>query len=112
MRIATPVDAEGNTWPAWGRAHWVALATLKDYQVVDWQVEEVGWDVSHDAGTHGSHHAEVVRFLKDNEVGAIVVDHVGPGMERMLVTMGIPLLQATPGDARASVDAALARLHP
>ena len=35
------------------------------------------WDVLHDSGTHGSHHARVVTFLKDQGVQAIVVGPFG-----------------------------------
>ena len=112
MIVATPVDQSGSTMHSWGRAHWVATADVRESdagepQVFDWQVHEVAWDQSHDAAAHGSHHATIVRFLRDNGVQAIVVDHVGEGMQRMLSTMGIPMLPASPGDARASVAAAV-----
>ena len=61
----------------------------------------------HDSGTHGSHHALVVTFLREQTIDAIVVDHVGEGMRRMLATMNIPMLPATPGDAKESVLAAV-----
>jgi predicted Fe-Mo cluster-binding NifX family protein len=107
MNIATPVDAAEKSAPAWGRAHWVAVADVTEGAIRDWQVHEVSWDDLHDAGTHGSHHARIVTFLKEQQVEAIVVDHVGEGMQRMLSTMGIPLFPASPGDAQASVLAAL-----
>jgi len=44
-----------------------------------------------------------VTFLRDQRIDAIVVDHVGEGMRRMLATMNIPTLPATPGDAKVSV---------
>lgn len=108
MLLATPVDEHGQTAHSWGRAHWLALATLEEEDdgvlaITDWRVEEVAWDISHDAGTHGSHHARVIRFLLDNGVQAAVVDHVGTGMYRMLHSAGIATLPSTPGDARASV---------
>jgi predicted Fe-Mo cluster-binding NifX family protein len=107
MIIATPVDDAGQSAHAWGRAHWIAVAEVTDGAVASWQVHEVSWDVLHDSTTHGSHHARVVTFLKDHGIQAIVVDHVGEGMQRMLSTMGIPLLPASPGDAQASVLAAV-----
>jgi len=106
--IATPVTEDGLSAAAWGRAHWVGVADVEDGAVRSWQVHEVGWDVSHDEGTHGSHHARIVRFLKDEGVQAVVVDHMGEGMQRVMNTMGIPLLPASPGDAKASVLAAVA----
>lgn len=110
MIVATPVDAHGATAGSWGRAHWVAVGSVADDgAVAAWDVHEVEWDAQHDAGTHGSHHARVATFLREHGVEAIVVDHVGPGMVRMLDTMGIAILEAEPGDARASVQAAVAR---
>jgi predicted Fe-Mo cluster-binding NifX family protein len=108
MIVATPVTAEGLSAAAWGRAHWIGVADVADGAVRAWQIHEVGWDVSHDEGTHGSHHARIVRFLKEQGVEAVVVDHMGPGMVQVMNTMGIPLLPATPGDAQASILAALA----
>ena len=108
MIIATPVDAEGRAAGSWGRAHFVAIADVVDGAVATWAVHEVAWDESHDSGTHGSHHARVVTFLREQGVQAVVVDLVGDGMQRMLGTMGIPILPATPGDAQASVLAAVA----
>jgi predicted Fe-Mo cluster-binding NifX family protein len=107
MIVATPVTPNGRSAAAWGRARWIAVAEVADGAITSWQVVEVGWDVAHDAGSHGSHHARVVRFLTDHAVAAVVVDHVGEGMARMLATMGIPTLPASPGDARASVLAAV-----
>jgi predicted Fe-Mo cluster-binding NifX family protein len=107
MRLATPVDATGHSGHAWGKAHWVAVADVADGTISDWQVHEVAWDVSHDSGTHGSHHALVVTFLREQRIDAIVVDHVGEGMRRMLATMNIPMLPASPGDAKESVLAAV-----
>ncbi len=107
MIVATPVTAEGQSAAAWGRAHWIGVADVADGVVRDWQVHEVGWDESHDEGTHGSHHARIVRFLKEQGIQAVVVDHMGPGMVQVMQTMRIPLLPASPGDARASILAAL-----
>lgn len=106
MIIATPIDPEGRSAHSWGKAQWIGVADVRDGSVADWTVHEVRWDESHDAGTHGSHHARVVRFLKEQQIEAVVVDHVGDGMARMLHTMGIPILKSSPGDAQASVLAA------
>lgn len=110
MIVATPVTCDGRTAHAWGRAHWLGIAEVTGPRVTSWTIHEVGWDDLHDAGTHGSHHARVVRFLKEQGVQVVVVDHVGPGMARVLESMQIPVLPATPGDARESILAAVARL--
>lgn len=110
MIVATPVTVDGRTAHAWGKAHWVGVAEVTGPRVTSWTIHEVGWDELHDAGTHGSHHARVVRFLKDQGVQAIVVDHVGAGMVRLLDRMEIPILPSTPGDARESILAAVAAM--
>lgn len=108
MIVATPVDAHGNSAGAWGRAHWVAVGEVVDGAVRAWQVHEVAWDELHDSGTHGSHHARIVRFLREHAVEAVVVGHMGAGMQHTIGKMGLPILPATPGDAQASVIAAVA----
>ena len=107
MIVATPVTEDGRSAPAWGKAHWIGVAEVSDGHVSSWQVHEVAWDVSHDEGTHGSHHARIVRFLKEHGIEAVVVDHMGPGMVQVMATMRIPLLPATAGDARRSILAAI-----
>jgi len=107
MNIATPVTATGQSGAAWGKAHWIGVATVEDGAVSAWQVHEVAWDVSHDEGTHGSHHARIVRFLKEHDIAVVVVDHMGPGMVQVMQTMQIPVLPASPGAAQASILAAL-----
>ncbi len=108
MNIAIPVTPDGQVEPRWGRAPIVAVATVEGGQVTDWVVHPVGWDVAHDQGTEGSHHARVVRFLRDNAVEAVVVDHMGQGMLHTLAKLGIPVLPARTADAREAVRQALA----
>ena len=85
----------------------VAVATREDdQQISDWVVHQVGWDVAHDEGTEGSHHARIVRFLRENQIDAVVVDHMGEGMQHTLGKMGIQILPAMSGDARRSVEQA------
>ena len=107
MIIAIPVDAADQVAHGWGRAPRVALATVADAAITGWQVHDVGWDVAHDEGTEGSHHARVVRFLKDNAVEMVVAEHMGDGMVRTLRSMHLPVVLGAAGDARASVLAAL-----
>lgn len=112
MIVATPVTEDGMSGHTWGKARSVGVADVRGGRVATWSVHEVRWDESHDAGTHGSHHARVVRFLKEQAVEAVVVDHMGEGMARMMRTMGIHVLPATPGDAQASVLSAVAGTRP
>jgi len=105
MIVCAPVTKEGMIDPRWGRADWVAVADVVDGEVVSWREVEVSWSRLHDEGTPGSHHARVVSFLRDEHVEAVVVNHMGDGMTRMLETMGLPVHLGAAGDARAAVQA-------
>ncbi|WP_130865305.1 NifB/NifX family molybdenum-iron cluster-binding protein [Acidipropionibacterium timonense] len=110
MNLMIPVRPDGSVEPRFGKAPMVAVATLdQSGEVTDWQTFQVDWDRLHDEGTEGSHHARIVRFLRDHDVDAVVATHVGPGMQRTLTSMGLPMLPATDADARTSVVEAVRR---
>jgi predicted Fe-Mo cluster-binding NifX family protein len=92
--------------PRWGKADWVAVAEVVDGEIDTWQVVEVSWSRLHDEGTPGSHHARVATFLREHEVEAVVANHIGPGMVKMLDTMNLPVHLGAAGNARAAVLAA------
>lgn len=106
MIFCAPVTSESLIDPRWGRADWVALADVVNGEIASWQEVEVSWSRLHDEGTPGTHHARVVTFLREHGVEAVVVDHMGDGMVRMLDTMGLPVHSGAVGDARAAVKAA------
>jgi predicted Fe-Mo cluster-binding NifX family protein len=108
MIVCTTVTSDGQTGGGWGRASRVAVATTSGGEIVDWQEFDVRWDVLHDENTEGAHHARVARFLIDHHVDVVVAGHMGPGMVRMLATMGIRTSLGAQGDARAGVLAASA----
>jgi predicted Fe-Mo cluster-binding NifX family protein len=106
MKVCVPITADRQVGPRWGRADRVALAEVAGGEIGDWQEHAVGWGTLHDQGTEGAHHARIARFLRDNQVQAIAVHHVGPGMERMLGSMAIRVVTGLCGDARrAAVEA-------
>ncbi|MDR0848119.1 MAG: hypothetical protein LBN10_03600 [Propionibacteriaceae bacterium] len=102
-----------------GRAHTMAVASVEDGAIVSWETHEVRWDISHDAGTgllqigaksagdtHGSHHARIVSFLRDNAVEVLVTGHMGPPMAHTVEALGIVSVVGATGDARqAALDA-------
>jgi predicted Fe-Mo cluster-binding NifX family protein len=105
MIVCAPVSKDGMIDPRWGRADWVALADVVDGEIVSWQEIEVSWSRLHDEGTSGSHHARVVTFLRDHHVEAVVANHMGEGMLRMLDAMRLPVHLGAAGDARAALEA-------
>lgn len=102
-----------------GRAHTMAVASVEDGVIASWETHEVRWDLSHDAGTgvlqigtkptgdsHGSHHARIVSFLRDNAVEVVVTGHMGPPMAHTIEALGILGIVGAAGDAQqATLDA-------
>ncbi len=107
MVVCVPVTVQGLIDPRWGRADRVAIADASSNGIADWQELEVGWGALHDGGSEGSHHARVARFLRDHQVDAVVANHMGMGMMRMLEQMGLKTYLGASGDARAAVAMAM-----
>lgn len=103
MLVCVPVTAEGLIDPRWGRADRVAITEVTDYGIGTWQEHEVGWNALHDAGTEGSHHARVARFVKEHHVDVVLANHMGPPMVHMLERMGVKVLLGAMGNAREAV---------
>ena len=98
--VCVPVTVEGLLDPRWGRADRVAVASVSQDGIDDWQEFEVGWASLHDAGTEGSHHARVARFLREHGVEAVAAHHMGAGMTHMLEKMGLTVRLGETGSAR------------
>jgi predicted Fe-Mo cluster-binding NifX family protein len=103
VNVCIPVADDEQVGKSWGKAHTVALATVEDGTITSWRTEAVRWDISHDQGTEGSHHARVARFVKDNAITTVVARHMGESMENMLTKLGVRVLQGVAGDARGAV---------
>ena len=103
MVVAVPVTAEEMVDPRWGKADSVAVARVEDGAVRDWQVHRTDWHRLHDEGHHGTHHARVVRFLRDNQVEAVVIDHAGAPMLNTMQKMGLKIVLDAAGPAREAV---------
>jgi predicted Fe-Mo cluster-binding NifX family protein len=106
MRVCVPITADGQVDPRWGRAGRVAVADVTEGEIRSWEEFTVGWGPLHDQGTEGAHHARVARFLRDNQVQAVAVHHVGPGMQRMLDSMSVRIVTGLGGNARSAALAA------
>ncbi len=106
MVICLAVADDGRIDPRWGRARRVAIATVEAGTIVGWAEFEVAWDTLHDAGPEGAHHARVARFLREHQADAVLADHMGDGMARMLQRMGVSVRLGVVGDARRAAVAA------
>ena len=105
MNICVPITPNGDVEARWGRADRVAVAEVSNGVISGWREIDVGWGTEHDASTEGAHHARIAKFLLDNTIDAVAVQHVGPGMQRMLDTMGIRVSAQHSGAARHAVTA-------
>ncbi len=105
--IACVTVQSGDVGGGWGKARSVALATVVDGEVTDWREIDVRWDIAHDEGTEGSHHARIVRFLREHDVEVVIAGHMGPPMQNTLAKLGIRTVIGASGDARAAVLAAV-----
>lgn len=104
MKVCVPVTPEGQVDPRWGRAARIAVARIEGGSVVEWQEHDVAWDVLHDVGTEGGHHARVARFLTEQGIDVVVAGHMGPPMVQMLGKMRIVARLDASGDARRAVE--------
>jgi predicted Fe-Mo cluster-binding NifX family protein len=101
--VCIPVAGDGTVEHRWGRAPHVAVARVRAGEIVEWAEHAVRWDVLHDTGTEGSHHARVIRFLRENDVTAVVASHMGPPMVTSITKLGLDLHLGATGDARQAV---------
>lgn len=95
-----------------GRAPRMAVAAVENGQLSDWRVEETNWDVLHDQGGHGQHHARIVRFMRDNGVDVVAAGHMGQPMVNTLDKLGLSVVVGVPADMapRQAVVAAVETL--
>jgi len=104
MIVCVPVTPDGEVDPRWGRAARVAVATVEAGRITAWEEHAVAWDVLHDVGTEGGHHARVATFLKGHGVEVVVAGHMGPPMAQMLAKMRILARTGAQGEARVAVE--------
>jgi predicted Fe-Mo cluster-binding NifX family protein len=108
MVVCAPVTGDGAVDPRWGRAARVAIADVQAGVIASWREFDVRWDVQHDLGTEGAHHARVAGFLRDHHVELVVANHMGPPMVNMLDQMGIRVRLEASGNARDAILATTA----
>jgi predicted Fe-Mo cluster-binding NifX family protein len=101
--ICAPITDDEQIGSSWGKAPAVAIATVDDGTIESWRTEAVSWNVSHDEGTPGSHHARVARFVQDNGITTVLAFHMGEPMRNMLTKLGVDVQQGVSGNARRAV---------
>ncbi len=107
--VAIALAPGGAAGQGWGRAQRVAVARVEGERIQSWDEYDVGWDVLHDEGSEGGHHARIARFLGEHKVQLVMAGHMGPPMVHMLGRMGIRVQLGDAGEPRAVVIAAVRR---
>ena len=105
MIVCTTVNGD-QVGGGWGKAQRVAVASVEEGEVTSWEEIDVRWDIAHDEGAEGSHHARIVRFLREHDVEVVVAGHMGPPMQNTLAKLGIRVVIGASGEARSAVLAA------
>ena len=105
--VAIALAPGGAAGQGWGRAQRVAVACVDDERIQSWDEYDVGWDVLHDEGSEGGHHARIARFLGAHGVQLVLAGHMGPPMVQMLGRMGVRVRLGDAGEPRAAVIAAV-----
>lgn len=103
MIVCVTLGFGGQVGQGWGRAERVAVAEIRDGAIERWEEIPVGWDVLHDVGTEGGHHARIARFIAEHGIERVVTGHMGPPMQQMLGQMGVSVWLGVQGDARKAV---------
>jgi predicted Fe-Mo cluster-binding NifX family protein len=106
MILAIALSFDNTAGQGWGRAPRVAIACVEGGRIEAWEVHHVRWDVLHDEGPEGQHHARIAGFLKEHGVERVIAGHMGPPMVQMLARMNIAVRLGVDGDARAVVATA------
>ncbi len=67
-----------------------------------WAEFAVGWGDLHDTGAEGTHHARIVRFMREHAVESVVTSGLGEGMRTTMGKLGVVVRTELRGDARAA----------
>ncbi|TCS83687.1 NifB/NifX family molybdenum-iron cluster-binding protein [Tepidibacillus fermentans] len=117
MKVAVAVLPNGKVNTHFGRANKLALATIENGQITKW--EEVAVPFAETHGNHDHHHDHdhehhhhapghhegIKNWLVDHEVDMVLLDHAGPGMQKVMSETDIKIVVGAKGNAKEAVQA-------
>ena len=112
MIVGVTITPDGTVGGGLGRARTVAVSDVRDGEVVTWTEVDVGWGDLHGTGPEGTHHARIVRFVREHGIECVVTSGLGDGMRTTLGKLGVVVRTDLGGDARAAAVAAAAPSTP
>lgn len=107
VKFLIPVTENGEVDGGFGKAYRVAVGVFDGSEITEWNEEVVDWRTAHDEGTHGSHHARIVKYLREHEVTHVLTGHMGESMQNTISKLQLELKLNLSGDARTAVRASL-----
>ncbi len=102
MIVAVTTAPDGTVGGGLGRAQTVAVAEVRDGHVASWTELEVGWGDLHGTGPEGTHHARIVRFMREHAVECVVTSGLGEGMRTTMGKLGVVVRTELRGEAQAA----------
>ena len=102
MIVGVTTTPHGTVGGGLGRAQTVAVADVPDGEVTSWTEVPVGWGDLHGIGPEGTHHARIVRFVREHGLERVVTSGLGEGMRTTMGKLGVVVRTDLTGDARAA----------
>ena len=112
MIVGVTITPQGTVGGGLGRAQRMAVATVLDGGITSWTEIDVGWGDLHGTGPEGTHHARIVRFVREHGLQCVVTSGLGEGMRTTMGKLGVTVRTDLTGDARAAALAAGAPHSP
>ena len=124
MRVAVAVLPNGMINAHFGRANTLAIATIENKTVANWEEVKVPFEETH--GDHGhhdhhhdhdhdhdhhhhhhqpGHHEGIKNLLVAQNVDMVLLDHAGPGMQKVMDETEIKIVVGAKGNAQDAVQA-------
>ena len=89
MIVGVTTTPHGTVGGGLGRAQTVAVADVRDGEVTSWTEVPVGWGDLHGIGPEGTHHARIVRFVREHGLERVVTSGLGEGMRTTMGKLGV-----------------------
>lgn len=102
MIVAVTTTPQGTVGGGLGRAQSIAVAEVRHGAVASWAEVHVGWGDLHGSEPEGTHHARIVRFVREHALEAVVTSGLGEGMRTTMGKLGVVVRTDLSGDARAA----------
>ena len=107
MIVGVTTTPQGTVGGGLGRAQTMAVADVRDGVIASWAEVHVGWGDLHGTGPEGTHHARIVRFVREHALERVVTSGLGDSMRTTMGKLGVVVRTDLRGDARdAAVTAA------